>query len=139
MTDSGPELDRQQVVAVTDEEVAAISAGDFDRYLAILTDDAVYLPPNLPPKNGKELHAWLRDFLERFSIEWLRFIHDETVVVGDLAYHRYTYGWRVTPKAGGEPIVGHGKGMQILRGKPGGPWKLSRSIWNAIPAPMVTQ
>jgi ketosteroid isomerase-like protein len=135
MTLSSPEADRKQVIAVTDEEAAAMAAGDFARYEAILADDAVYLPPNSLPKEGNELRAWLKDFVERFAIQWLSFIHDETVVAGDFAYHRYTYSWRVTPKAGGEPVVGHGKGLQILRREPDGQWKMARSIWNAIPGP----
>jgi ketosteroid isomerase-like protein len=138
MTASSPEADRKQVIAVTDEEVAAIAAGDFKRYAAILADDAVYMPPNLPAKAGDELRAWLKDFVVRFAIQWLKFVHEETTVAGDLAYHRYTYSWRVTPKAGGEPVVGHGKGLQILRREQDGQWKMARSIWNAIPAPSST-
>jgi ketosteroid isomerase-like protein len=133
MTVSNFKVDQQRVIAVSDQEVVAMSAGDIDQFLRILTDDAVLMPPNLPPKTGEELRNWMRDFFERFTIEWLGFAHLETEVAGDLAYHVYAYSWRVTPKAGGEPIVAHGKGMHILRRQTDGCWKLTREIWNASP------
>jgi ketosteroid isomerase-like protein len=129
------ETDLQQAVAVTDEEAAAIRAGDIARYLAILSDDALFLPPNSKPMGGGELREWLRDFVERFTIEWRSFVHEDAVVVGDLAYHRYSYSWTVTPKSGGEPTLAHGKGMHILRRQADGARKMSRNIWNAAPAP----
>jgi ketosteroid isomerase-like protein len=135
MTDTTAEVDRQRVIAVTDEEAAAIEASDFKRFLALLTDDALFMPPNLHTKAGEGLREWLRDFVDRYSVEYLKLTHDEMVVEGSLAYHRFVYGWKVTPKVGGETKVGHGKGMHILRRQPDGAWKIAREIWNAIPAP----
>jgi len=129
----------QRVLAVSNEEVDAIRDGDINRYLAILADDAVFLPPNVSPKSGDELRHWLTDFLQRVRVEWTKFIHEETVAAGDLAYHRYSYSWRVTPRSGGETIVGQGKALQILRRGEDGRWKLSRSIWNANPADLAPQ
>jgi ketosteroid isomerase-like protein len=117
------------------EEAAAIEAGDFKRYFGLLAEDALFMPPNLHSKSGKELRAWLRDFLERNNVEYLKLTDDETVIESNLAYHRFTYGWKVTPKAGGETKVGHGKGMHILYRRPDGAWKIIREIWNDIPTP----
>jgi ketosteroid isomerase-like protein len=128
-------MDRRQVIAVADQEAAAMSASDMDQYLAILADDAVFLPPSSPARRGGELRQWLRDFLEGFTTEWLRLVHGETVVAGDLAYHDYAYSMKVTPQAGGQPSVGHGKGLHILRREPDGSWKMVRNVWNAAPAP----
>jgi ketosteroid isomerase-like protein len=129
------EMDLQRAVAVTDEEAAAMRTGDFARYLAILSDDALFLPPNSKPMEGNELREWLRDFVERFTVEWRTFVHEEAVAVADLAYHRYSYCWTVTPKSGGAPTLARGKGMHILRRQADGAWKMSRNIWNAAPAP----
>ncbi|MGD0922495.1 MAG: DUF4440 domain-containing protein [Terriglobia bacterium] len=137
MTDTTSETDRQRVIAATDEEVAAIEASDFRRYLALLTDDALFMPPNALAKAGEELREWLRDFVDGYSVEYLKLTHDETVVEGNLAYHRFVYGWKVTPKAGGETMLGHGKGMHILRRQPDGAWKIAREIWNALPPPQA--
>ncbi len=135
MPESISETDQQKVIAVADEEAAAIETGDARRYLALLADDALFMPPNSLAKQGEELREWLRDFVERFRVQYLRFTHDETVVEGSLAYHRFIYGWIVTPKAGGETLTGHGKGLHILRRQPDGGWKIAREIWNTIPAP----
>ncbi len=107
----------------------AIATGDVARYLAILTDDAVYLPPDAEAKEGAELRAWLEDFLGSFHIDWLQFVHGHTVIVGDMAHHRFSYTWKVTPRAGGAPAVACGKGIQVLRRQADGSWKLARSIW----------
>jgi ketosteroid isomerase-like protein len=131
--ESQTDLDIQRVVAVTDEEANAISASDLQGYLATLAEDAVFMPPDLLAKRGDELRGWLRDFLQGFQAEWLKYVHDETVVEGCLAYHRYSYRWRVSPKAGGESVVSQGKGIHVLRRQPDGSWKIVVNMWNATP------
>jgi ketosteroid isomerase-like protein len=135
MIDSTSDIDRKWVIEVADEEAGAMAAGDMHRYGAILADDAVFMPPNSAAKIGVELRQWLGDFLEQFSTEWLALAHGETVVVGDFAFHDYTYSMRFTPRAGGEPGVGHGKGLHVLRRQPDGSWKIVRNVWNAAPPP----
>ena len=127
--------DTQHAITATEEEMLAMSSGDIDRYFAILAVDAVLLPPNTTAKRGQELRSWLKDFLDHFGVQWLRFAHGETVVVGDLAYHEYEYSMKSTPKEGGEPAIGHGKGLHVLRREPDGAWKVVRNIWNSTPAP----
>ena len=138
MINSDPEVGREQVLAVLDQEVAAIGNDDIKAYHAILADDAVFMPPNLPPKAGDELRLWLDDFLQSVTVQWLKFTHVETVVVGGCAYHVFACSWRVTPRAGGEPKVLHFKGLHILRRQLDGAWKLAREIWNTSPAAAAT-
>ncbi len=135
MADVASELDRQQVFAVTEEEKAAIEAGDIRRYLALLSDDAVFMPQNVHSKTGDELRRWLADFLERFTIKYHDFAHTETIIRGDLAYHAYTCSWTAVPKSGGQPTLMYFKGLHVLRKQPGGAWRIFRSIWNTDPAP----
>lgn len=135
MVDVGSDLDCQRVFAVTEEERAAIEAGDIDRYLALLSDDAVFMPQNASAKTGDELRQWLRDFLERITIKYLKFAHGETIIRDDLACHAYTCRWTAVPKSGGEPTSMSFKGMHVLRRQLGGSWRISRSIWNTDPAP----
>jgi ketosteroid isomerase-like protein len=61
---SNPEVERQEVLAVMDQEVAAISTADVDAYLAILADDAAFMPPNASAKAGQELRVWLRNLID---------------------------------------------------------------------------
>jgi ketosteroid isomerase-like protein len=122
------------IVELVDREVAAMGAGDLGQYVALLTDDAVLLAPNTPPKAGAELRQWLGEFLQRVRVEWLSFVHDEVAVSGDLGYHVYSYTWRTSPKGGGEPTVSSGKGLHIVRRGADGAWRIAREIWNANPA-----
>jgi ketosteroid isomerase-like protein len=132
MTDAGSEI--QKVIAVSEQEAAAMRSGDMSEYLTILSEDAVFMPPNTLTKQGEELRQWLREFVNSNRVEWPRFEHGETIVAGDLALHEYVYTMKVTPKSGGKPAVGYGKGLHVLRREAGGAWKVLRNIWNARPA-----
>ena len=122
------------ILAVAERQVAAMRDGHTDACLAQYTEDAILLPPNLLPKAGAELQSWMSEFLQRFRVEWLSFIHDEIAASGDLAYHRYSYTWRVTSRDGGAVTVASGKGVQLLRRTSDGGWRIAREIWNANPA-----
>jgi len=126
--------DLAQVVAAAQREPAMMAAGDVEGYLDLLSADAVYLPPNSPPKTGSVLRSWLGEFLQTSLVEWLEYKDGATTVSGDLAVHDYSYSWRVTPRAGGQPVLGRGKGVQVLHRAPHGAWKLLRNVWNATPA-----
>jgi ketosteroid isomerase-like protein len=59
-----------EILAVTDQEARAISTGDLALYRAILSDDAVFLPPNTSARSGEELRRWLGGFLDQVAIEY---------------------------------------------------------------------
>lgn len=124
---------RDEILAVVDQERAAVEKGNISQYLAVLADGAVFMPPNAAPKQGVELRTWLADFVEHFAVEWLDFHSTEVVVVSDLAYHAYTYSWRVTPRASGDATTASGKGLHILRQQTDGSWGIAREIWNRSP------
>jgi ketosteroid isomerase-like protein len=132
MTDAGSEI--QRVIAAAEQEPAAMQSGDMNQYLGILSEDAVFMPPNMPAIQGDELRQWLREFVNSNRIEWPKFEHGKTTIAGNLAFHEYVYAMKVTPKAGGQPAVGYGKGLQVLRCEADGAWKVLRNIWNARPA-----
>jgi len=131
---SGSSSDLAQALATAQREGAVMAAGDVQGWLDLLAADAIYLPPNSAPKSGSELRAWLAEFLRTSVVEWLEYEDGATEVSGDLAVHDYAYIWRVTPRAGGQPVLGRGKGIQVLHRGSGGAWKLVRNIWNATPA-----
>lgn len=134
MKNPDSESDRARVIAVLDQEKAAIGASDIHAYYAVLADDAVFLPPGLPALEGSKLRQWLDDFLKGVTVKWLEFAHVETVAVQDIAYHAFTCSWLVTAKAGGDPKTLHFKGLHILRRHLDGGWKIAREIWNTSPA-----
>ncbi len=127
--------EKQRIGSVTDAEVEAMAEDDIERYLPLLSEDALFLPPGLPSIGGEELRAWLREFLGEWRVEWLAYKHNETEVVGDLAFHRFSYSRRLEPKKGGQLEVSHGKGLHILRRSADGDWKIARETWNDRPTP----
>ena len=133
MTETDLDVDLQRVFAVTEEEAAAIESGDMEKYLSLLSADAVFLPQNVTTKTGSALRQWLREFLESMSIHFVTFAHSGTIIREDLACHEYTCCWRATPKLGGQPVQLSFKGMHVLRRQPDGLWKISRNIWNTNP------
>jgi len=125
----------RSVAALIDREIKAMETGDPGAALALLHDEAVFLPPNQAPKDGEALRQWLGKFIQRFDVQWLNFEHRETVVTGEFAFHRYDYTWKVTPKDGGESSFSHGKGIHVLKRTAEGDWKIYYEIWNSSPAP----
>lgn len=133
MSDSNEACSRD-IEKLADCEAAAMASGDIDAYCALLHENAIFLPPNSLPKEGVELRDWMSDFLLNYKIEWNRYIHDEVVVFGEYAYHRYSYSWRVIPRSSSKSILAQGKGVHVMRRSAIGNWKLFREIWNSNPS-----
>ena len=132
MTTAEPDHSLQQILAITEAEARAIESGETEGYFALLSDDAVFLPPNVASKTGDALRQWLRDFVEKFKIDLIEFVHGETWIRGDLACHEYLCRWTATPRSGGASATLAFKGMHVLR-RQGDQWKICRNIWNADP------
>jgi ketosteroid isomerase-like protein len=121
--------------AVGDEEFRLMETGDVDAFLALLSSDVLFLPPNDSPKAREAVAPWIRRFIDGFSVKFLEHSHDETLLLGDWALLRTSFRWRVTPRAGGEALVRLGTTLRVFRREPAAPWRLAREIWNTYPAP----
>jgi ketosteroid isomerase-like protein len=128
------QVDLEPVVACALREKEAVAVGDAAGYLAVLSSDAVFMPPGSVSKSGGELRTWLAEFVRDWRIEWLNFASTEVAAVGDLAYHTYAYTWRATPRSGGDGRMSSGKGLHVLRRQRDGSWRIAREIWNSVPA-----
>ena len=125
------EADVEAINSVREREGAAAIAGDAESFVALITDDAVFMPPNEPPVTGKEaIRSWLQDFFDQFTIEYTPSF-GEIVVAGDWAFESYSWTWTLTPVAGGEPISDSMKCVHIYQRQPDGSWKIARDIWNS--------
>lgn len=115
---------------------SAIIAGDSEAYVALITDDAVLLPPNSPPVSGKEaIRAWNERMSAQFRIERYEPVDDEVIVMDGWAFRRARFTWTVSSAGGGAPVTDSGKFMIIYQRQPDGSWKVARDIWNSdIPA-----
>lgn len=136
MIEKRSDVETGAILRITEEEVGAIETGDAERYLSLLSEDAVFMPQNETSKTGDELRAWLRAFLDQVAIHYTRFTHGETIVRDDVAFHAYSCAWTATPKRAGNPRSLSFKGMHVLRREPNGSWKIAVSIWNTDPEPI---
>jgi ketosteroid isomerase-like protein len=110
----------------------AIVAGDTERYVALLVDDAVLMPPNALPVVGREaIRSWNEGMARRFRIQRYVPLDDELVVAGDWAFRRATFTWSVMSTTDGNSLNDSGKFIIIYQRVPDGSWKVARDIWNS--------
>ncbi len=125
------EADVEAINEVLEQEVAAVSAGDVEAFVALFTDDAVLMAPGEPAVIGKAaLRSWAQDLVDQFTIEYTA-SSEEIVLLGDWAFQRASITLTLTPKAGGDPIGEGAKGIHIFQRQPDGSWKIARDNWNS--------
>ena len=118
------------------EWAAAASEGrDIERVLSYWTEDAVVLPPGMPPVIGK---AALRDYVQAsmqipgFQISWtsteVTFSPDRNL--------GYMFSQNAVTMNGpdGTPVTAKGRAITIWRRESDGEWRCAVDIWNAEPA-----
>jgi ketosteroid isomerase-like protein len=114
---------------------AAFEGRDLERVLSYWTEDAVVLPPGLPPVTGK---AALRDYVKAsmeipgFRISWtsteVTFSPDR-----NLAY-MFSRNAVTMNDPNGTPTTAKGRAVTIWRRDFDGQWRCAVDIWNAEPA-----
>ncbi len=124
---------------ITETMVMAMNHGDIQEVFSVLSDDAVLFPPTEPPKTGAVLSAWFSEFLNNFSVHFSHYSDEEFVEARDLAFNHYSYEWTVTPKAGGEPMMGCGHGLRILKLQPDDTWKITHEMWSVYKPQMAAE
>ena len=133
------------VKALSDDDVAAIKASteafiqavrseDWAAFVALYTEDAVFMPPNQPMVQGR---AAIQTWEEAFpTITEFNLTVEEIDGRGDLAYARGTYSVTVKPEGVPEPIQDTGKYLEIRRKQEDGSWLITIDIWNSdLPLP----
>jgi uncharacterized protein (TIGR02246 family) len=111
--------------------VRANLAGDVERQLSFLTNDAVFMPPGVPTVSGKAAlrQRWAGrqgdEVLDEFTVEI-----DELVVVGELAYARVSGSERSHRRDGSATYADRHRALDILRREPDGRWRIARHIRN---------
>ena len=111
---------------------AAANAGDVDQVAAVYANDAVLLPPNLPPQRGRTAirNFWgglLRSYTLNFEIG-----SDTVEGRGDLAYNVGHYRFTAVPKEKTNPgMADEGKFVEILKKQADGSWKYAVDMYNS--------
>ena len=128
--------DERAIRRLTADWLAAVRAKDIAGLSAMVTDDAVFLPPGFPPIRGKAgVAAMYGRFFPQFSLVEQTVSIEEIQVAGDWAFAWGSEKFTLVPEAGGAPIEIEGQGMSILKRQPEGGWKFARGINNTAPKP----
>ena len=106
-------------------------ANDWDAWIGLIADDAVYLPPNEPAVSGR---AAVRDWVDAFPhVDQLSLTIDDIIGEGALAVVRGSFSLSVTDDAG-VSADDEGKYIEVWRRQADGSWKMVRDIWNSSQA-----
>ena len=136
----------QQVGPLTDEDIAAIRslgaeldeaalASDWGALAALLTEDAVFMPPNGPAVEGR---GAIQEMIESSGMVMTAHTFEFTDIGGhgDVAYGRAQYTEAFTVGGVAPPIEDAGKVLGILRRQPDNSWLIAVWCWNSdLPLP----
>lgn len=131
---------------LTEEDIAAINslgaaldeaalAGDWGALASLLTEDAVFMPPNTPAVEGR---AAIQEWIESTGLVMTEHTFEFTHVSGqgDLAYARATYTEAYTLGGVAPAIEDAGKVLGILHKQPDDSWLIAAWCWNSdLPVP----
>jgi ketosteroid isomerase-like protein len=124
------------LMTLSREWSAKVATAPLDEWIDFWAEDAVIMPPGLPPVRGK---AAIRQYVEAagqlpgFQIRW----EPESVVVsesGDLAYMIERNVTTVNDSEG-NPVTTHGKVVTVWRRGADGSWLNVVDMWNEAPPP----
>ena len=125
---------------LTDEDKAAIDStieaaeaawneGGAAAYVnSMYTEDAVFMPPNEPAKDGIEN---VIEYLSTFPDVMVSFESVEIEGIGSLAYNYGMYTLTTADEAGNTVEIDKGKFVEIWEKQEDGSWKVSKDIYNS--------
>ena len=131
------QADLEAIQRLHERDLEASRARDFKNLRALMTEDAVFMPPGAPWRRGKEeldtAFATMAEAMAAVDVVEYDQEFEEIFVLGDFAIEWGTASG-ATRLANGELERSSFKLMRILQRQPDGEWKVHRSIWNANPA-----
>ncbi len=134
---AGEAADKEKVEEVFDDYASFAKDGDLEQWISLWSEDGKRLAPNAPASVGvEEIRAAVGPLFELFYFEEFNVDPDGVRILGDEAYVHGTYGFLLTPKAGGNSIEDSGKFLTILEKQGDGSWKIAIDSFNtSLPAP----
>lgn len=120
--------DEAAIRAASQAYVTTALARDYEAWIDLLADDAVFMPPNETRNEGRDdIFTWVNAFPETTN---LTVTPAEVEGVRDLAFARGEYTFTVQiPESG--PMSARGNYIEIWRRQADGSWRIYRDIWNS--------
>ena len=120
--------DRAAIEQAADAYVAAMRDADWERVARSFSQDAVRIPPNEEPHQGRAaIESWLRGIEELGNYELVR---DQIDGADGIAYVRGSYAITLRPVGAPAPISDEGDFLEIWRKEPDGAWTIAEAMWN---------
>ena len=120
--------DRAAIEQAADAYVAAMNASDWEQVAFAFSEDAVRIPPNEEPHQGREaIKNWLGGIEEVNSYELVR---DRIDGATGIAYVRGQYAVTLRPVGAPAPISDQGDFLEIWREERDGAWRITEAMWN---------
>ncbi len=120
--------DRAAIEQAADAYVAAMQAADWEGVARSFAEDAVRIPPNEEPHQGRQaIENWLGGIEELGSYELVR---DQIDGADGMAYVRGRYAITLRPVGAPASISDEGDFLEIWRRGPDGAWKIAEAMWN---------
>lgn len=131
------QADVDAISSARESFVTAIANDDVEGMVALLTEDGQAFPSHEPALVGRDANrAWHAERISEFTTEFT-ISPDELIVEGPMAFERFSYTLKLTPKAGGDPVEETGRCVWLWR-REDGSWKVARAMWNS-PEPLPTE
>jgi uncharacterized protein (TIGR02246 family) len=128
---------RAAIVAIDKKFMEDVNRGDAAAGAAAYTDDAILMPPNHSPLEGKQaIEKYLAEIASKLQASNFQLSILEVDVQGDTTIVRGTYSSSFTVPGTDAPMEDRGKTLNVWKRQADGSWKLHRDIWNSnMPIP----
>ena len=131
--------DEEAIREILHQYEVTLNNGDFDSWISLWTDNGVQLPPNTPLRTGKEkITEKSKPTFEKMNFDIKITSIEEVRVFDNMGLTTCLYHLILTPKDGGEKIVGEpdGKALTIYEKQSDGTWKILYDCFNSNVPPV---
>ena len=108
----------------------AWNSSDFDGYMELIDDVAVWMPPNQPQIIGKKAIIEWYDNWEGITFE-IEISNTNMQLCGDYAFSYNTWKGKQIFKDGSESIKFDNDNFGVYKKQSNGSWKITHAIWNS--------
>jgi uncharacterized protein (TIGR02246 family) len=132
---------RATIAAIDKKFMEDANRGDAAAGAAAYTDDAILMPPNHSPLEGKQaIEQYLAEIAPLFQDSNFQLSILEVDVQGDTTIVCGTYSANITIPGLDGPMEDRGKTLQAWKKQADDSWKIHRDIWNSnMPIPGLPQ
>ena len=129
------EADVEALKSLIDDCSRAWNEGDYEGFMALIDEEAMFLPPNARTFGGMEtIRSRYRTSFDSLDFN-VTITTEEIHVCGDLAFSRDNWKGSMNPKDGSEPIVFDNKNLVIFKRQADGTWKTWRGMYSSNTPP----